>query len=236
MTGISAGRVLAATGLSLSVVLSLAACGGRPAEAGQGTDGVVRPGAPGPDAPDPSYLVRPEPLDLTRPTPPTSARPGQERTASPGASPGSPASGCPASGVRLTADEGDAAMGLRAHSVTLTNCGTGVRRLNGYPEVWLLGEGGDRLRITVDRGARRITTGVDDPGPKALTIEPGRSARFRLVWRNTYDDTSRSPVVGTTLVVTPAPGEEGVRVTPAAPYDLGTTDRLGITAWEPVAG
>lgn len=47
---------------------------------------------------------------------------------------------CPPSGMRVTTDEGDAAMGLRVVGMRLINCGTGVVRTNGYPRLQLLDE------------------------------------------------------------------------------------------------
>jgi uncharacterized protein DUF4232 len=137
------------------------------------------------------------------------------------------------SGVRLAAGPADAAMGLRAQVVILTNCGKRVRQVNGYPQVSLRDKDGDRITVDIDRGARRITSGVRDPGPRTLNVRPGRSVRFSLVWRNTYDDTSRPPVVGTAAIVTLGPGlRRAVHVN----LDLGSTGRLGVTAWELVPG
>ncbi|MBH5338015.1 DUF4232 domain-containing protein [Streptomyces pactum] len=220
MTGISAGRALAVTGLSLSVLLSVAACGGQ-----SGTERSADATEVGSEVPAASDTpVRPETLDVDRFTPyPPSGSPSSSSSGSP----------CPASGVRVTAGEANAASGLRAQEVTLTNCGPTARRLSGYPTVELLDEDGKPLRIDIDRGARRVSSGVGDATPAAFSVEPGGSATFQLVWRNTYDDTSQAPVVGKTVVVSPSVGDIGVRITPETPYDLGSTGRLGVTVWEP---
>ncbi|MFD7166875.1 DUF4232 domain-containing protein [Streptomyces violascens] len=50
-----------------------------------------------------------------------------------------PASGeCPASGIRLTTDDGDAAMGLRVVGLHLQDCGKRDYSLDGYPLLELL--------------------------------------------------------------------------------------------------
>ncbi|WP_049556866.1 DUF4232 domain-containing protein [Nonomuraea sp. SBT364] len=183
-----------------AVVLGLAGCGTR-------TSGALQP----PPTPAPSsHLARPTPIPSVHVGRPA---PGEAR--------------CPRSGMRLTAEETSAAMGLRAQGMILTNCGKRVRRVTGYPAVSLLDEDGGRLKVSVDRGARQVTTAVEAPGPRTLTLRPGRSARFGLVWRNTYDDPSRPPVNGATLVVSVA----GARLSVDTPVDLGSTGRLGVTAW-----
>ncbi|MFI9847127.1 DUF4232 domain-containing protein [Nonomuraea sp. NPDC051941] len=141
-----------------------------------------------------------------------------------------PTPSCAGSGLLLYAEPPDAAMGLRVQTVTLTNCGDTVRQVEGYPRVRLLDEDGEPLKVKIDRGARRVTTAVEDPGPKAVTVRPGRSAAFTLAWRNTYGGTTRPPAVGATLVVTTGSGRQRV----SGLFDLGSTDLLGVTAWKPV--
>jgi hypothetical protein len=121
-------------------------------------------------------------------------------------------------------------MGLRVQTVTLTNCGDTVRQVKGYPRVRLLDEDGEPLEVKIDRGARRVTTAIKDPGPKAVTVRPGRSAAFTLAWRNTYGGTTRPPTAGATLVVTTGSGRQRIN----GLFDLGSTNLLGVTAWKPV--
>ncbi|MET7332146.1 DUF4232 domain-containing protein [Nonomuraea sp. NPDC005650] len=141
----------------------------------------------------------------------------------------SPSPSCAGSGLLLYAEEPTAAMGLRVQTVTLTNCGGAVRHVKGYPRVRLLDGEGEPLKVTIDRGARQVTTAIRDPGPKAVTVRPGRSARFTLAWRNTYGGTTLPPAVGATLVVTAGPDRRRV----SGHFDLGATNLLGVTAWEP---
>ncbi|WP_336205999.1 DUF4232 domain-containing protein [Nonomuraea sp. LPB2021202275-12-8] len=167
--------------------------------------------APRPTPPMPTPLTIDEPVETERPR------------------------DCPRSGMLLSAGEANAAMGLRVQTMTLTNCGKRKRQVSGYPRVRLLDEQGDPVKVKIDRGARRITTAVRDPGAKALTVRPGRSVRFGLVWRNTYEDTTQLPKTGTTVVVVTGRAAEH-RITLESPVDLGSTSHLGVTAWEAGTG
>ncbi|MEU8142865.1 DUF4232 domain-containing protein [Nonomuraea sp. NPDC048901] len=59
-----------------------------------------------------------------------------------------PTPSCPGSGTSLTAEEPNAAMGLRVQTVTLTNCGNKIRSVYGYPRVRLLDKADARPRPT----------------------------------------------------------------------------------------
>lgn len=140
-----------------------------------------------------------------------------------------PAGSCPPSGVRLTADEGDAAMGLRVVGLRLENCGGRPYSLDGYPALELLGE--DRKPVAdveVVRGSGGIAqvAGFDDP-PRPVTLEPGETASAGLMWRNTTE--FGTPVHVPYVRVTAGPGADPVTVTPE--LDLGTTGTLGVRAW-----
>ncbi len=137
---------------------------------------------------------------------------------------------CPASGIRVSADEGDAAMGLRVVGLHLDNCGTRDYAVEGYPLLKLL----DNDRKPVDGikildGSGEITTGAgpDNP-PRPVTLEPGESATAGLVWRNTT--TSGTPVNVPYVQVRAKTGADPVTVTPN--LDLGTTGKLGVRPWE----
>lgn len=137
---------------------------------------------------------------------------------------------CPPSGVRVTADDGDAAMGLRVVGLHLTNCGTAEYRLDGYPALRLLDASRKPVTgIDVLRGTAEIATGIGRDAPAApLTLQPGESASAPLAWRNTTGsgDAVNAPYAS----VTAKPGAPAVTVTPE--FDLGTTGRLGVGAWE----
>ncbi|WJV45330.1 DUF4232 domain-containing protein [Streptomyces flavofungini] len=129
----------------------------------------------------------------------------------------------------------DAAMGLRAMRITLTYCGTGTHRLDGYPGLRALGDDRAPLDVRTLRGTGRITTGVPDPGPHPVALRRGESATAVVVWRNTYTDTTRPAVQAPHLRVVPAPGAPARILTPDGGIDLGSTGRIGTTAWKKYA-
>ncbi|MFE4519762.1 DUF4232 domain-containing protein [Kitasatospora sp. NPDC056783] len=136
---------------------------------------------------------------------------------------------CPSSGLRLYADEGSAAMGLRAVGVHLRNCGTATVTLEGYPQVQPLDAGHKPLDgVRVLRGGAEIAsgTGADDP-PRKIALGPGEGARSVLVWRNTTE--AGTPRNAPYVRVRATPDAAPVMVTPE--LDLGTTGRLGAGAW-----
>ncbi|MGA5822444.1 DUF4232 domain-containing protein [Kitasatospora sp. NPDC094028] len=168
--------------------------------------------------------------------PRASARPGAGRQVTilrvrsvPTAEAPQPGGPCPPSGVRLYADQGDAAMGLRVVGLTLRNCGTSPVALDGYPTLQLLDQEHrpvDGIRL-LSGGAEIATgTGADAP-PQKFTLRPGEGAHSALVWRNTTE--SGDPVNVPYVRVRATPNAAPVTVTPE--LDLGTTGRLGIGAW-----
>lgn len=141
---------------------------------------------------------------------------------------------CPASGVRLWADDGDAAMGLRVVGLHLENCGKRDYALDGYPELSLLDENRrpvDGIRILHGGAAVATGTGFDDP-PSRLVLKPGETVLSGLTWRNT---TLAGTAVNVPYVrVLAKPGADPVMVTPH--LDLGTTGKLGVGAWKRADG
>ncbi|KUN28359.1 hypothetical protein AQJ23_10815 [Streptomyces antibioticus] len=138
---------------------------------------------------------------------------------------------CPASGVHVYADEGDAAMGLRVVGLHLVNCGTAPYRLNGYPGLELLDEDHEKVDgVRILHGTDAISTGAGGGGsPRPVVLKPGEAARTTLAWRNTTQagDAVNAPYVR----VRPKPGAAPVMVIPE--LDLGTTGKLGVGPWEP---
>ncbi|WP_020121537.1 DUF4232 domain-containing protein [Streptomyces canus] len=136
---------------------------------------------------------------------------------------------CPKSGMRLYADEGDAAMGLRAVGLHLVNCGTRPIRLTGYPRVTIQDEDHrpvDGVRIL--RGTDQISTGLGgDRGPQPVVLRPGEAAVAGLAWRNTTQ--AGEPVNAPYVRVWAEPAADPVMVVPE--LDLGTTGRLGVGPW-----
>ncbi len=140
-----------------------------------------------------------------------------------------PAGTCPESGLRLTADQGDAAMGLRVVGLHLENCGRRTYSLEGYPELQLLDAEHEAVEgVEVLRGTDGIPmAGGDEGPPRPVTLRPGESAVSGLAWRNT---TELGEAVTVPYVrVRAKAGSDPVMVAPH--LDLGTTGELGVRAW-----
>ncbi|MEU6766284.1 DUF4232 domain-containing protein [Streptomyces sp. NPDC046853] len=203
---------LLATGCGLSDELEREGDPGRTAAArddrsGAG-DGWSAPADPVPPTEDPAATAPPQGTDASSPS-------------------------CPASGVRIEPSIVDAAMGLRAMSVTLTNCGKDTYRLKGYPKLRVLDEHREPLDVQILEGTEPVMTRDDDPGADhTVTLRKGEAAYTVLAWRNTVTDTTTTAVSGTYLKVTPVPGARSATVTPQGRIDLGNTGRIGTTAWQ----
>jgi hypothetical protein len=139
---------------------------------------------------------------------------------------------CPPSGVRVYADDGDAAMGLRVVSLHLENCGTRTNRLNGYPQLQLLDEGHKPVNsVKILQGGSAVATGTGADGvPQPLVLKPGERAYAGLVWRNTVEAGVGNPVNAPYVRVWAKPGADPVMVIPE--LDLGTTGKLGVGPWK----
>ncbi|MFG2420648.1 DUF4232 domain-containing protein [Streptomyces sp. NPDC048448] len=138
-----------------------------------------------------------------------------------------PAGDCPPSGVRVDAGRVDGAMGLRAMSLTLTNCSGRPYRMNGYPSVRVLDEKGAPLTgVRTVQGTDKVPMAPEDPGVEPFTLTPGGSARAALYWRMAAEN-------GTYLRVVPQKGRAAVDVRPPETLDIGPENTLGTTAWAP---
>ncbi|WP_410535474.1 DUF4232 domain-containing protein [Streptomyces sp. KL2] len=135
---------------------------------------------------------------------------------------------CPASGIRVSADKGDAAMGLRVVGMHLENCGTRDYTVQGYPLMKLLDHGmkpADGIEILDGSGEITTGTGPDEPR-RPVTLGPGETATAGLVWRNTTK--SGTPVNVPYVQVRAKAG-----AAPVIPgLGLGTTRKLGVSPWK----
>ncbi|MFF5675235.1 DUF4232 domain-containing protein [Streptomyces hygroscopicus] len=147
-------------------------------------------------------------------------------TASPTASPV-----CPASGVLLRPAEADAAMGLRVQTIELVNCGERAYTVHGHPSVQVLDADLAPLEVDVSHGASAIAT-IDgfETATGPVRLKPGERAVARLVWRNTVTAVTRPAADGRYLRIAPN-GDGTDRQTVPARVDLGTTGKLGVSAW-----
>ncbi|WP_344879351.1 DUF4232 domain-containing protein [Allokutzneria multivorans] len=129
--------------------------------------------------------------------------------------------------LKVTTGIVDAALGFRQMGLYVTNCGTKVAELNGYPAVKFFDKQGNLLDLTVGRGA------TDDPGAKPLSIKPAEQVVAHLSWRNTVTDIDRVPYSATALEIAPVESMPGQKVDPGTTLDLGNTSRVDVTAWMP---
>lgn len=137
--------------------------------------------------------------------------------------------GCPPSGLRVATGPVDAAMGLRAMTLTLTNCGKRSYEVNGYPSVRVLDGAGTPLTgVRTVQGTDKVFMAPEDPGPEPVTLAPGETARAGLYWRMGAED-------GTYLRVAPKTGRDAMNVRPQEPLDIGPENTLGTTAWAPAS-
>ncbi|GHE97188.1 hypothetical protein GCM10018785_72240 [Streptomyces longispororuber] len=169
----------------------------------------------------------PSPLD---PSPAPSVDDGAPRY---GFAPSQPTRDCTdRTGTLLEAGPVESAMGLRAMTVWLTHCGAGGYLLDGYPVLQVLGEDGTAYDVHSLKGTQAVTTAVEDPGPHPVALRTGDSATVSVVWRNTYTDTTEDPVKGERLQVLPRPGGPAGSIAPEGGIDIGSTGRIGVTAWQ----
>jgi hypothetical protein len=99
--------------------------------------------------------------------------------------------------------------------------------LNGYPAVTVLDGSGDPFPgVRTVEGTDQVPMAPEDPGPRPLTLAPGRSAHAALYWRM-----HNTP--GVYLRVAPRQGGTTVTVQPPYPLDIGPENVLGTTAWQP---
>jgi hypothetical protein len=154
----------------------------------------------------------------------TGALPGPSSGGATSASSTTMVAACPVSRGRVTAGMTDAAMGLRANGLMLTNCGSDPYEVNGYPGLEVLDAAQQPLDVEVFHEG---VADIEDPGPSPLKLAPGESAVAILSWRNTT--LHEGATTGELLAVTAVPGE--ARQVIELWLDVGTTGRLAVTAW-----
>ncbi|MEW2400494.1 DUF4232 domain-containing protein [Streptomyces sp. NPDC046862] len=139
-----------------------------------------------------------------------------------------PQEGCPPSGVRFGTELVNAAMGLRATTLTLTNCSSKPYELKGYPSVTVLDESGAAMKgVRTVEGTDEVPMAPEDPGPQPLTLAPGETAGAALYWRM---NTGKS----TFLRVAPGKGDDVTTVRAEDYLDIGPENVLGTTAWKKI--
>jgi hypothetical protein len=126
----------------------------------------------------------------------------------------------------------DGAMGIRAATLRVTNCGRAPYTVSGYPDVGVLDEDGDRVPVDVTHGFPPGDP-IADATPTTITLEPGEAAEAALLWRQLVEANGTDSVTGP-LVVHPAP--DGGPQRTGLDVDLGTTRKVTVGAWRPATG
>ena len=137
----------------------------------------------------------------------------------------SKAADCPAPGLLITAERGDAAAGYREMTIKAKNCGDTPYVLDGRPDIVVL---------DADRKAAAVALVPSvhwTASPRKLTLQPGTSATAVLAWHNTVTESTVVATSGAYLDVAPGKGEPRQIVTPPVPLDLGNTGKLQASAW-----
>jgi hypothetical protein len=139
---------------------------------------------------------------------------------------------CPPGGVLVTTGPVDGALGLRAVTLRLTNCGRDAYQVTGYPDVGVLDDDGRPVPVAVTQGTRPGDP-VVDPGPRTTVLRRGESAEAALLWRQLVEVRDAENVTGP-LTVDLGGGQE--RQTLPLSVDLGTTRLVTVTAWSAPRG
>ncbi|GAB3977493.1 DUF4232 domain-containing protein [Plantactinospora veratri] len=143
---------------------------------------------------------------------------------------------CP-DGFLITAGEVEPALGLRALGIELRNCGTAPYRLDGYPVVRVLDQERRPLDVTVGNGSAPVSSPDSyDLPPRPVLLQPGGTARARVLWRNTVTGSAEPATDARYLEIAPSPGAPTQLVAPRGGIDLGTTGRLAVNVWRSPAG
>jgi hypothetical protein len=170
----------------------------------------------------PSSVQEPQPDPIPTGTPPPMVAPGTYVI---------DPSWCTPSQLLLAAGGADAATGHRTAAVSATNVGQDPCVLPDYPDVAFADEHGVAVEAAVRHGGGFMT---DDPGPAALTLQPGDMATAFLAW-----DATDGRTVIPTLYLAPYAGAERQFIALAQQFDITAASEVAVTAWayagEPVS-
>ncbi|WP_433306534.1 DUF4232 domain-containing protein [Actinoplanes sp. CA-030573] len=131
---------------------------------------------------------------------------------------------CPPSGLRASAERGEAAAGYREMTVYLENCGDRDYQLQGRPDIVVLGADRNPLPVVVE--PNRLVTAP----PRRIVLKPGEKASSTLSWHSTVE-AGKEVATGAYLAVAALAGTEHQTIALPSALDLGTTGKLATTAW-----
>lgn len=152
---------------------------------------------------------------LTRVEPDGQPGPVLERCSRPAPAPLTPPP-CAGARLRLALEGGDAGMGNRVNTLSLTNTGPSACVIGGYPTVTVLdGTGAPLANVVAERGPDNYFN--NSGAPRSVSLKPGGKAVFDLAWNVVPHEAEGETVCPTAKTVrVNAPGD-------ATPLDLAQT-------------
>ena len=131
---------------------------------------------------------------------------------------------CTRAGTSVAIGAVDAALGHRAFGIELRNCSREPVVVRGYPAVRVLDAQRGPLSVRVERGSSYMGR---DPGPKRITLAPGKRLVSLMSWSATVTDGDKSE--GEFVRIEPRPGDPPTTL--GVWLDLGTTAEVSVIAW-----
>lgn len=131
---------------------------------------------------------------------------------------------CTKAGTSVAIGAVDAALGHRAFGIELRNCSRRPFVVSGYPTVRVLDAQRRPLPVRVEHGSSYLGR---DPGPKRITLAPGKRLVSQVSWSATVTDGDKAE--GEFVRIGPRPGDPPT--TFGVWLDLGTTAEVSVIAW-----
>ena len=131
---------------------------------------------------------------------------------------------CTKAGTAVSVGAVDAALGHRALGIQLRNCSREPIAIDGYPVVRVLDAQRKAFPVRIEHGSSYMGR---DPGPKRITLAPGKRLVSLISWSATVTDGKKAD--GEFVTIQPAPGHPPT--TFGVWLDLGTTAEVSVIAW-----
>lgn len=152
---------------------------------------------------------------------------GKDGDSEPGTPDGAPTDpDCPEPGVRVMPGPVDGDDGLRLVRLMMINCGAEDFPVSGYPDVRVLGEGGEELDVELHQGVSAVYDVRGHTGkPQRFTLGPGQTVESVAVWRPVGGSGGRG------LKVAPSEGDPWQKLSPGG-MEFGGVDELAVSPWK----
>lgn len=133
---------------------------------------------------------------------------------------------CTDADISISASGMRGAMSHRAITLVLVNQSGTSCVVEGYPDIAFASSNGGKLNVPVTHGSSYL---AQDPGPHAVTLSPGTTAKARLSCGAGEQGDAAS-----LMLVAPYAG--AIRSTLDTQTDITDGSSVSVTAWEPGAG